>query len=158
MHAHTNKPPEADAMSKKPITTEEKQSIALLAANNRSVTAIARETGLHAQTVKKQLQVPSTIELIEAASKILSEKMLEKADKIISGISAEDIEKAGLRDKAVAAGILMDKARQCYGLDKPATLVNIEQRPCPIDLSGYLNKWSNRLPIEAEEVKQISNN
>jgi len=123
-------------MSKKPTTTEQKHQIAVLAANNRSITAIARETGLHAQTVKKQLRDPATLEMIETASKYLAEKMLSMADRIISSITPEDIFKAGLRDKAVAAGILQDKARQSYDMDKPAlspSFVNIS----PVDLSRY---------------------
>lgn len=123
-------------MSKKPVTTEEKQHIAVLAANNRSVTAIARETGLHAQTVKKQLREPHTLEMIEIASMYLAEKMLARADKIIDAITDEDIFKANLRDKAVAAGILQDKARQSYMMDKPAPLVSIGTT-CPVDLSKY---------------------
>jgi len=123
-------------MSKKPVTTEEKQHIAVLYANNRSVTAISRETGLHALTVKKQLREPRTLEMIETASMYLAEKMLAIADQIVEAISSEDIFKASLRDKAVAAGILQDKARQSYMMDKPAPLVNIGAG-CPVDLSTY---------------------
>jgi len=123
-------------MSKKPVTTEEKQHIAVLAANSRSVTAIARDTGLHYLTVKKQLREPHTIEMIEIAAKYLAEKMLSRADQIIDAITAEDIMKANLRDKAVAAAILIDKSRLCYGMDKPAPAVSIGAA-CPIDLSNY---------------------
>jgi DNA-binding IclR family transcriptional regulator len=123
-------------MSKKPVTKEQQNQIAVLAANNRSVTAIARETGLHAQTVKKQLQEPVTLEMIEVASKYLGQKMLNMADQIVSAMTPEDISKANLRDKAVAAGILMDKARLCYGMDKPTAQANVFE-VSPVCLDAY---------------------
>jgi len=123
-------------MSRKPVTTEQQQHIAVLAANRRSVTAIARETGLHALTIKKQLREPATQEMIETASHYLAEKMLMMADKIISSITNEDIFKAGLRDKAVAAGILQDKVRQSYEMDKPALPAN-DYVCSPVNLDAY---------------------
>lgn len=123
-------------MSKKPTTTEQQQQIAVMAANNASPTAISKATKLHLQTVKKQLNEPATQEMIADASKRLAEKLLEKADQIADAITEEDVFKAGLRDKSVSVGILMDKARGCYDLDRPQNTINIFA-PVAVDLSKY---------------------
>jgi hypothetical protein len=125
-------------MSKKPTTTEQKQHIAALAASNTSPTAISRITKLHLQTVKKSLAEPATQEMIEIASKHLAAKLLDRADQIANAITPEDIEKAGLRDKAVSIGILQDKARGCYDLDKQSPLINLNVI-APVDLSKYFS-------------------
>lgn len=127
-------------MSRKPVTTDQRQHIAVLSANNQSLNSMARQTGLHPATCKRIAAEPQTLEMVETAGKYLAEKMLKRADQIIDAISDEDIFKAGLRDKTVAAGVLQDKARQSYGLDKPASLININLDLSPVDLS----KWSNR--------------
>lgn len=110
-------------MSRRNITNEEKQTIAALTANNQSVNAIHTATGLHSTTILKVLQEPQTQEMIVTAGKLLSGKMLERADQIVNSISNEDVFKASLRDKTVSAGVLMDKARQAYGLDKTSVIV-----------------------------------
>jgi hypothetical protein len=128
-------------MPKKNITVDQRQAVAYMTANNNSVTSIRRTTGLHDGTIKKLLAEPATMELVEQASKLLSEKMLARADEIIDAITDGDIEKAGLRDKTVAAGILMEKGRLSYGFDKPPAQVAIQINNGleVIDLSRWRN-------------------
>lgn len=102
----------------KKISQEQINEVAMLTANNASVSKIARETGLHHTSVKKILTEPATIMQIETYSQLMGEKMLELAASIVSTIDKGTILKAGLRDRVVACGILADKARQAYGLDK----------------------------------------
>jgi hypothetical protein len=96
-----------------------------MTANNATPTRIARETGLHLTTVKRILEEPATIQNVEQYSKVMGERMMELAASIVSTIDEETILKAGLRDRVVASGILTDKARQAYGLDKQ--VVDIRQ-------------------------------
>lgn len=123
-------------MPKKNISVEDRQVVACMTANNKSVHAIRKHTGLHDGTIKKMLAEPATQELIEEACKHLASKMLTRADEIIDAISPEDIEKAGLRDKAVTIGILQDKARATFSMDKQGPLVNVNVIQ-PVDLSRY---------------------
>jgi hypothetical protein len=124
-------------MSRKPLPTETRQKVAILAANNASIAETCRQTGMHHASVKKALAEPLTQAMIETASKLLSEKMLDRANEIIDAITPEDVEKAGLRDKVVASGILYEKGRLAYGLDKMPIAIQVNNLVTPVDLSKY---------------------
>ena len=124
-------------MPKKNVSVEQRQVVATMTANHQSIHAIRKHTGLHDGTIKKMLAEPSTQALVEEACKHLAGKMLSRADEIVDAISPEDIEKAGLRDKAVTIGILQDKARAAYSLDRPVPLAVQINLGAPVDLSKY---------------------
>lgn len=124
-------------MSRKPLTNTQRSQIAMLQADGQSVASMSRQTGLARDTCKKALSDPETVELVEVFSKQLGEKMLELADTIVAGIDSEVIAKAGLRDRLVGAGILIDKGRGAFGLDKPIPLAVQINLNTPIDLSKY---------------------
>jgi len=66
--------------------------------------------------------------------------------KIISSISAEDIQKAGLRDKCVAMGIIHDHERIELGqsTDKQPVLVLVRGDNCQVSINdNQINKLSN---------------
>jgi len=64
--------------------------------------------------------------------------MQKRIEQIVNAITDEDVEKASLRDKCVAIGVLQDKCRQAYQMDKPA-LINVDLGfyPSIVDLSRY---------------------
>jgi hypothetical protein len=105
-------------MAVKKISQEQINNVAMMTANNATPTRIARETGLHLTTVKRILEEPATVQQVEQYSKVMAESMLQLAANIVGTIDDATILKAGLRDRVVAAGILQDKARQSYGIDK----------------------------------------
>jgi patatin-like phospholipase/acyl hydrolase len=111
------------------FTRDKKDEVALMAANNATVSRISRETRLHHSTVKSILAEPATVQQVEKYTQVLGEKMLDRATEIIDTIDSTVIEKTGLRDRIVSAGILFDKVQRAYNLDKPeistAVQVNI---------------------------------
>lgn len=123
-------------MSRKPITVTQRTTIAALEVDNRSLACMSRETGLSRQTCKKVLNDDATKELVEQFSQEMGTRMLNLADSIVCGIDEETVQKAALRDRVVAAGILTDKGRGAFGLDKQGPMVNINVIQ-PVDLSKY---------------------
>jgi patatin-like phospholipase/acyl hydrolase len=101
------------------VTRDKKDEVSLMPTNNATVSRISRETRLHHSTVKSILAEPATVQQVEKYTQILGEKMLERATEIINTIDTTVIEKGGLRDRIVSAGILFDKVQRAFNLDKP---------------------------------------
>jgi len=85
-----------------------------LKCSNRYVTTILQEYGINYQSQK---------DYKENQSAILSGLQA----RLLSGISAQDIQKATLQQRIVSAGILFDKERELTGSDKsvlPLVIIN----------------------------------
>ena len=97
------------------VDVMEKQQIATLAATGKSNRAIARATGRDPKTVASTLKQPEVIEMRENAQELLADKFEQRAETIVDSITTGDIERASLQQKAVSAGILLDKSRLIRG-------------------------------------------
>jgi hypothetical protein len=80
--------------------------------------------------------------------------------KIISSISAQDIAKAGLRDKCVAVGIIHDHERIELGqsTDKQPVLVLVRGDHCQVSVGGKVEGDQAQSAGEAEIVDIIQDN
>ncbi|SNB45943.1 helix-turn-helix domain-containing protein [Geobacter sp. DSM 9736] len=98
------------------LTTEEKQHIAILAAQGSSCLAIGNAIGRDDKTVARALKKEDVQALVTEAQQRIGLKWQEISESILDRITEGDIEKAGLRDKVVAGGIALDKSRLALGL------------------------------------------
>lgn len=100
--------------------------------NTRGMEQLAVSLGLPKTTVQKLLQrwqrkfLPLTLELRRVSADTLVKKAEQRVDQILDSISQRDLEKASLRDKAIAVGVLVDKARLLAG--EATTIVTVETR------------------------------
>lgn len=95
---------------KLPPSTRERARITSLAAAGASQRKIARSIGRSRSLVQSVLDDPEVQRSIHEEKAELSRLCLEKGRSIIDSISDADIAKAGLRDKAVAGAVMVDKA------------------------------------------------
>lgn len=91
-------------------TTEEKAKIATLAAGGWSENRISKAVGRSRHLIKNALADPEVRRTVAAQKIELSEIFLDKGRAIVTSIGPKDIEKASLQQKAISAGIMVDKA------------------------------------------------
>lgn len=99
----------------KPLTTEEKEHVAILKAQGLSCRAIGREIKRDPGAVARVLEEPATLVKVENYSERIAGKYEEHAEKILDAITGSDIEKANLHHKVLASSICTDKARLIRG-------------------------------------------
>ncbi|MCM0083956.1 helix-turn-helix domain-containing protein [Geomonas sp. Red32] len=97
------------------LDTKEKHQIAVLAAEGKSPHAIGKVLGRSHNTISKALKTPEVAEQKEDIQARLADKFEAITERILDGVTPVDIEKASLRDKAVAAGVMLDKSRVIRG-------------------------------------------
>lgn len=91
-----------------------------------------RETGISptlAKKIKGKLDrelLPLKLAVKETKTSQLLELTADRARRILDSISQEDIDKAGLRDKAVAAAIFIEKRQLLSG--EPTHLIGVQDR------------------------------
>jgi hypothetical protein len=66
--------------------------------------------GRSPHTVKKYLVVPEIAEDVKKEKAVLAEMFENVARRTVEGVTDKDIEKAGLKDKMIAAGIATEKS------------------------------------------------
>ncbi len=98
-------------MRTKRVDAEEKQQIAILAAQGKSQRAIARATGRDNKTVAHVLRDPTVIAMVDEGKERLARKYYQLAETILDNVTYEDLEKASLQQKAIASATMLDKAR-----------------------------------------------
>lgn len=92
----------------------------------------AREAGLSknmALNIKKKLDrelLPVKLAVQKVKTSQLLDLTADRAYRILDGITQEDIDKAGLRDKAVAAAIMIEKKQLLSG--EPTHLIGVQDR------------------------------
>lgn len=91
-------------------TTQERQQIITGAAAGLSENRIAKQIGRSRKLVHDVIQKPETQVAISDERAELAEICKQTAHRIISSIDDTDIEKASLQQKAVSAGIMVDKS------------------------------------------------
>ncbi len=107
----------------------------------------ARESGLSvnmANKIKKKLDrdlLPVKLAVREVKTSQLLGLTADRAQRILEGITQEDIDKAGLRDKAVAAAIFIEKRQLLSG--EPTHLIGVQDR-------RHLGDLTKALMIEAQ--------
>lgn len=110
-----------------PPTTRERVQITSMTAAGLSQNKIARKIGRSRGLVAGVLAEPEIQRAVKIEKEELSRLCMEKGRTIIDSINQADIEKAGLRDKAVAGAVMVDKALVLAG------------EPTSIDVSVLLN-------------------
>lgn len=107
----------------------------------------AREAGLSvgmANKIKKKLDrdlLPVKLAVREVKTSQLLGLTADRAQRILEGITQEDIDKAGLRDKAVAAAIFIEKRQLLSG--EPTHLIGVQDR-------RHLGDLTKALMLEAQ--------
>ncbi len=107
----------------------------------------ARESGLSpamSNKIKKRLDrdlLPVKLAVREVKTSQLLGLTADRAHRILDSISQEDIDKAGLRDKAVAAAILLEKRQLLSG--EPTHLIGVQDR-------RHLGDLTKALMLEAQ--------
>jgi DNA-binding CsgD family transcriptional regulator len=140
LHSHEAKQPEAFADVLMGVTHAEAGQI--------SLSELARQLGLPPSTViainkrldRRYFDLKDKIGKIQI--KDLAEMSRFNAYRVMASISDADIEAAPLRDKAVTAGILMDKMLLLEG--RPTEIVTVEERHHIADLLPALLKEAER--------------
>jgi hypothetical protein len=92
------------------LTSEEQEKAEILAASGQTPNYIAKGLGRNRRTVAKFLREPDVRQQVSAQREVLAEKFSQAADRIVSSITPEDISKATLQQKMIAAGVAVDKA------------------------------------------------
>jgi hypothetical protein len=92
------------------LTSEEQEKAEILAASGQTANYIAKGMGRNRRTVAKFLNEPDVRQKVSAQREVLAEKFSQAADRIVSSITPEDISKATLQQKMIAAGVAVDKA------------------------------------------------
>jgi len=116
--------PKGKPKPKYPPSTRERARITSLAAAGASQRKIARTIGRSRDLVQNVLAEPEVQRSVEAERAELSRLCLEKGRSIIDSINHADITKAGLRDKAVAGAVMVDKSLMLAG-DTPSIDVRV---------------------------------
>ena len=133
----------AEKVKKNPLSKTTPRKAAILSAAMQHPTlsqrAIAKLTGTDSGNVCRTLKEYGIT--LESADNYVSHraKIYQGIQsKILSAITAEDIEKAGLRDKCVAAGLLHDHERIELGqsTDKQPVLVLVRGDNCKVSIGG----------------------
>lgn len=107
----------------------------------------ARESGLSpamANKIKKKLDrelLPVKLAVRKVKTSQLLDLTADRAQRILEGITQEDIDKAGLRDKAVAAAIFIEKRQLLSG--EPTHLIGVQDR-------RHLGDLTKALMLEAQ--------
>jgi hypothetical protein len=91
-------------------TTEETAKIATLAAGGWSDNRISKAVGRSRKMVKNVLADPEVRRTVASQKIELSEIFLDKGRAIVTSIGPKDIDKASLQQKAISAGVMVDKA------------------------------------------------
>jgi len=98
-----------------PLTTEEKEQIAILTAQGRTPNYIGKALTRDRKTVAAALEKPETAELVEAKREDLADMYEDMTRRMINSITDEDITKINAYQRMVASGIATDKARLIRG-------------------------------------------
>lgn len=97
------------------LTTKEKTTIAALAAQGKTPHAIGKEIGRSENTVSAALKKPETALAVQDFTERFATKLEVAAERVLDAVTEADLEKASLKDKAIAAGVFFDKARLARG-------------------------------------------
>lgn len=93
------------------VSTEEKQKVAILAANGKSQRAIGRALDRDNKTVAKVLKEPGVIADKAKFEERLADKFEQLTEAILDSVSEDDLLKASLQQKSISAATLLDKSR-----------------------------------------------
>jgi hypothetical protein len=96
-------------MKREPLNTRDKAKIKTQAAEGLSVYRIAKQVKRAPNTIKKFLQDPAIATEVAHNKIKVAERCEFEALRIINSIDDQNLEKASLQNKAVSAGILIDK-------------------------------------------------
>ena len=113
---------------------------------NRSVAKAAKSSGLPepaARALEKRLSteyLPLKLAVEEVKTSELLGLVSDRARRVLDAVSQEDIERATLRDKAIAFGIFVEKRQLLSG--EPTHLISIQER-------GHLDVVARKLLREA---------
>jgi len=97
------------------VDTQEKHTIAALAAAGKSQRAIARATGRDNKTIAKVLKDPGVIVAKANIEERLADKFEKLTEAILDSVSEDDLLKASLQQKAISAATMLDKSRLIRG-------------------------------------------
>jgi hypothetical protein len=97
------------------MTTEERQRVNMLAAQGLTSNAIGLEIGRDRKTVLAHLQRPDAVVQVADIQERLASKFEELSERILDAVCDADLEKATLQQKAISAGVMLDKSRLIRG-------------------------------------------
>jgi len=96
----------------RPLSEAQREAIKQCYALTHNKSEVARQLNVNPKTVDKVLKETSPAEVERARAEtqlVLAGKVHNKANEIVDSIGAEDLAKASLQQKAIAAGIFIDK-------------------------------------------------
>jgi hypothetical protein len=150
------------AVKKSALSKTTPKQAAILAVNRQhpdmSLTDIGKITATNKSHVKRTLEAFGiTKELTETYTSQRARIYQGIQAKILSEISNEDIQKAGLRDKCVAAGILHDHERIELGqsTDKQPVLVLVRGDNCSVQIGSPEVKKVVDNPVDNYDDSQV---
>lgn len=97
------------------MNAKEKHKAAALLATGLTPNAVAKKMGRDAKTIRALAAKPETALMVQDFTERFAGKLEATAEKVLDAVTTSDIEKASLKDKAIASGIFFDKARLARG-------------------------------------------
>ena len=97
------------------LTTAEVAQVKTMAAAGYSCRAIGRSLQRSAHTVKRFLSRPEVVRDVESEKQELATEYRGKARDILTSVDDATITKAGLKDRAIASGVFLDKSLALTG-------------------------------------------
>jgi len=110
-------------IAKRLLTDAEKQQITSWSADGWTPYKIAKHLGRSAHTIARYLKQPEVVAAVKDEKAELSRKYQDKAKVILETIDGPIIQKAGLKDRAIASGICLDKSLALSGEQPSINLV-----------------------------------
>jgi hypothetical protein len=102
-------------MKKESLTTEEKQKVLILSAQGLTNFAISKRLNRSHHTIKKEIVKPESQVQVADIQERLADKFEQLSERILDAVCDADLEKATLQQKAISAGVMLDKSRLIRG-------------------------------------------
>jgi hypothetical protein len=100
---------------KLPLTETEQERAKVLHASGKTPTYIAKGMGRSHHTLQKFLDKPEVREQVGIQREVLAGMCDSIAHRVMSAVTAADVEKASLKDKMISTGIAIEKAALLRG-------------------------------------------
>ncbi len=97
------------------LDANDRNAIALLAAEGKTPHAIGEIVGRDPKSVRKVLATPEVMTQVADYQERLAEKFEQLTDRILDSVSDEDVAKASLQQKVISAATSLDKTRLLRG-------------------------------------------
>ena len=97
------------------LTDMERKQIIELASLGKTPHTIGKLLNRSPHTVRTALRLPEAREQVQDRQERLADKFEQLSERILDAVCDADLEKASLQQKAVSAGVMLDKSRLIRG-------------------------------------------